>query len=73
MVRVSVGDEVNIEFEDEGNPYNPLEKDDPDTTLKAKERKIGGLGVFMVKKIMDSVDYKFENGKNIVKIRKIIL
>ena len=73
VIRVCIDEEVSIEFEDNGNPYNPLEKTDPDTTLKAKERRIGGLGVFMVKKIMDSVDYRFENGKNIVKIRKIIL
>ena len=73
VIRISIGDEVNIEFEDNGNPYNPLEKTDPDTTLKAKDRKIGGLGVFMVKKIMDSVDYRFENGKNLLKIRKTIV
>ena len=72
VIRISIGDEVNIEFEDKGNPYNPLEKTDPDTSLKAKDRKIGGLGVFMVKKIMDSVDYRFENGKNLLKIRKTI-
>ena len=73
VIRISIGDEVNIEFEDNGNPYNPLEKNDPDTTLKAKDRKVGGLGVFMVKKIMDSVDYRFENGKNLLKIRKTIV
>jgi len=73
LIRISVGDEVNIEFEDKGNPYNPLEKSDPDTTLERKDRQIGGLGVFMVKKIMDSVDYKFENGKNVLNIRKVIL
>ena len=72
LIRIRVDNEVNIEFEDKGNPYNPLEKADPDTTLEAKDRKIGGLGVFMVKKIMDSVEYKFEDGKNILKIKKII-
>ena len=42
--------EVIIEFRDRGIPFNPLLKDDPDTTLSAEERKIGGLGIFMVKK-----------------------
>lgn len=61
-----------IRFEDEGIPYNPLTKDDPDITLSAEERSIGGLGVFVVKKTMDDVKYKYENGKNILTIKKFI-
>lgn len=63
---------VYIRFEDEGIPYNPLTKDDPDTTLSAEERSIGGLGIFVVKKTMDDMKYKYENGKNILTIKKII-
>ncbi len=59
---------ATITFVDEGIPYNPLEKDDPDTTLSADERQIGGLGIFIVKKSMDSVEYKNQEGKNILTI-----
>lgn len=51
---------------DKGLPFNPLEKDDPDITLSAEERNIGGLGIFICKKMMDKIDYKFENGSNIL-------
>ena len=70
VIRVAVGDEVVIEFEDNGKPYNPLERDDPDITIGAEEREIGGLGVFMVKKMMDSVEYRREDNKNILAISK---
>ncbi|MCQ2354114.1 MAG: SpoIIE family protein phosphatase [Clostridia bacterium] len=59
-----------LKFVDEGIPYNPLTKDDPDITLSAEERKIGGLGIFMVKKSMDDIKYKYENGQNILTISK---
>ena len=62
--------EVVMTFIDEGVPYDPLAKPDPDTTLSASERQIGGLGIFLVKKIMDSVTYKYEDGKNILTISK---
>ncbi len=62
--------EVSVTFEDWGIPYNPLQKDDPDVTLSAEERKIGGLGIFIVKKTMDNVQYKHEDGKNILTITK---
>ena len=61
---------VAITFEDWGVPYNPLEKPDPDVTLGAEERKIGGLGIFIVKKTMDAVKYKYEDKKNILTIEK---
>ena len=61
---------VCIRFEDEGIPYNPLQKEDPDVSLNADERQIGGLGIFMVKKTMDDLKYKYENGKNIMTIVK---
>ena len=62
--------EFVMTFIDEGVPYDPLAKPDPDTTLSASERQIGGLGIFLVKKIMDSVTYKYEDGKNILTISK---
>ena len=61
---------VVITFVDEGIPYNPLEKDDPDVTLAAEERQIGGLGIYMVKKSMDNMEYERKDGKNILKITK---
>ena len=63
---------VAITFEDTGMPFDPLAKEDPDVTLSAEERRIGGLGIFMVKKSMDDVQYRHEDGKNILTIRKQI-
>ena len=71
-IRLKVGDDIAIEFEDSGVPYNPLIKDDPDITLSADEREIGGLGIFMVKNIMDSVEYKRDGSKNILTIKKVL-
>ena len=64
--------QVTIQFLDHGKPFNPLAKEDADTTLSAEEREIGGLGILMVKKSMDAVDYTYENGKNILTIQKHI-
>lgn len=61
---------VILTLSDSGMPYNPLEKEDPDITLSAEERKIGGLGIYMTKKIMDHMEYKYENGHNIIVIVK---
>lgn len=72
-VRVEVQKEplsVIITFIDGGVPYDPLAAADPDTTLSAEERGIGGLGIFMVKNSMDEIAYRYENGKNILSIRK---
>ena len=63
---------VEITFMDRGIPFNPLEREDPDITLSINERQIGGLGIFMVKKIMDEVTYDFKEGYNILKIKKNI-
>jgi anti-sigma regulatory factor (Ser/Thr protein kinase) len=71
-IRIAVGDEVIIEFEDNGKPYNPLEKDDPDITLDAEKREIGGLGIFLVKKMTDTMEYRYENNKNIMMIKKAV-
>lgn len=72
-VRVEVLEEplsVSITFIDHGIPYDPLAKEDPDVTLSAEERQIGGLGIFMVKKSMDEVTYEYKDGQNILKIKK---
>jgi len=61
---------MTIEFSDSGKPYNPLEKDDPDLTLSADERQIGGLGIYMTKSLADAVKYSYKDGKNILKIIK---
>lgn len=63
---------VAITFEDSGVPYNPLEKQDPDITLNAEERDIGGLGIFMAKKSMDDIEYTYRDGKNILTIKKAL-
>ena len=72
-VRVEVTEDpiaVVITFIDRGVPYDPLKKEDPDITLSAEERAIGGLGIFMVKKTMDEISYEYKDGKNILRIRK---
>ena len=74
-VRVEVIEDplaVTITFIDNGVPYDPLAKEDPDTTLSAEERKIGGLGIYMVKKSMDDITYEYKDGHNILKIKKHI-
>ncbi len=72
-VRVEVTEDplaVIITFIDKGVPYDPLAKADPDTTLSAEERAIGGLGIYMVKKSMDDITYEYKDGQNILKIKK---
>ena len=66
------GSTVLISFTDTGVPYNPLEKEDPDITLTSEERQVGGLGIFLVKKNMDEVYYKYENGNNVLTMKKKI-
>ena len=57
---------------DRGVRFNPLEKEDPDITLSADERQIGGLGIFICKKTMDEIGYTRENGENILTMTKKI-
>ena len=63
---------VVITFIDNGIPYDPLAKADPDTTLSAEEREIGGLGIYMVKKSMDDITYEYKDGQNVLTIKKKI-
>ena len=72
-VRVEVIEDplaVTITFIDNGVPYDPIAKADPDTTLSAEEREIGGLGIYMVKKSMDDITYEYKDGQNILAIKK---
>ena len=64
------GRNMVIQFMDSGTPYDPLKKPDPDITLSADDRPIGGLGIFMVKKTMDDMSYVYENGCNILTLVK---
>ena len=63
---------ITFEMADSGVPFDPLKKPDPDITLSAEEREIGGLGIFITKKTMDSVSYSYEDGKNILTMIKKI-
>ena len=64
-------DAVKISFADSGRPFNPLQSADPDVTLGAADRDVGGLGLFMVKKMMDNVVYTHVGGRNILVISKL--
>ena len=70
-VRLSAGSgQFTARFIDRGTRYDPLAKPDPDTSLPAMERDIGGLGILMVKKLMDQVEYRYEDGMNILTLQK---
>ena len=76
-VTLSVGFDSNartlsFRMTDRGTPFDPLKKPDPDITLSAEEREIGGLGIFIVKKTMDAVTYAYENGENVLTMMKKI-
>jgi anti-sigma regulatory factor (Ser/Thr protein kinase) len=63
---------LTIELRDAGVPFNPLEREDPDITLAAEEREVGGLGIFLCKQLMDSISYRYEDGNNILTMTKKI-
>ncbi|MCI8771606.1 MAG: ATP-binding protein [Lachnospiraceae bacterium] len=72
-VRVEVTKEplaVVITFIDQGKPYDPLARENPDVTLSVEDRDIGGLGIYMVKKSMDDISYEYRGGQNILTIKK---
>ena len=74
-VRVEVSEDpltVTITFIDNGKPFDPTKKTDPNVALSAEERDIGGLGIFMTKKMMDDLSYEYRDGKNILRIKKNI-
>jgi len=63
---------VSISFSDQGIFFDPLAHEDPDTTLSAAEREIGGLGILMVKKYMDGMYYEYKDGSNILTMKKYL-
>ena len=66
------GRTVIMTFLDRGMPYDPMKKPDPDVSLSMDKRDIGGLGIFLVKKTMDGMSYRYEDGCNVLEIRKKI-
>ena len=64
---------VRLTFIDHGVPYDPLQKVDPDTSLSLDDRPIGGLGIFLVKKTMDSMSYEYKDGENVLTLQKKII
>ncbi len=72
-LRLEISDDppaAALTFSDCGTPYDPLSRKDPDLTLPAEERQIGGLGVYMVKKQMDEVSYEYKDGQNVLWMKK---
>ena len=65
-----IGEEIVIRFEDTGKPFNPLEQADPNLDKPPREREIGGVGIFMVKRLMDKVVYSYVDNKNVLILRK---
>ena len=64
---------VVISFIDGGSPYDPLARPDPNLKMPVKDRRRGGLGIFMVKKTMDDVAYEYKDGQNILTIKKQLM
>ena len=63
---------LTVELRDAGVPFNPLDREDPDITLSAEEREMGGLGIFLCKQMMDHIYYRYEDGNNILTMTKKI-
>lgn len=61
---------LTIELRDAGVPFNPLEAPEPDVTLPANEREVGGLGIYLCKKMMDSINYHYVDGNNVLTMMK---
>lgn len=66
------GETIKFILMDSGTPFDPTKKPEIDTTLSAEERSIGGLGIHLVRQIMDSVNYEYKDGKNVLTLKKII-
>jgi anti-sigma regulatory factor (Ser/Thr protein kinase) len=67
---IITNEQIVIKFIDNGKPFNPLEKSDPDISVPLTEREVGGLGIYMLKKLMDEVLYEFNEGQNVLTIIK---
>ncbi len=71
LVRFSIQTgELTMEIEDDGRAFNPLDQPEPDLAMPLEERQAGGLGIFLLRKVMDQVEYRRENGKNILTLKK---
>ena len=67
VVRLTrAGEELRVEVEDEGHPFNPLELAPPDLSRPLEERSVGGLGIFLVRQAMDTLEYRREDGRNVL-------
>jgi len=64
--------EVRVDVEDDGQPFNPLEAPEADTTRPLEERTIGGLGIHLVRKLMDRIEYRRQEGKNRLVMKKLL-
>ena len=62
--------ELSVTFKDKGIPFNPLDVEAPDVDSDISERQLGGLGIFLVRQMMDKVEYQYENGYNVLTVRK---
>ena len=72
-IRVEISEKpltISLTFMDSGKSYDPLSRKDPDVSLSAEQRKIGGLGIYMVKKSMDEIQYSYRNGTNMLTLKK---
>ena len=69
-IETSPSRSITMTLIDSGVPYNPLEHEDPDTSLGVEEREVGGLGIFLVKKSVDEISYIYKDGQNILRIKK---
>jgi sigma-B regulation protein RsbU (phosphoserine phosphatase) len=67
---VTIADQLQFTITDSGTPFDPTAKEDVDTTLSAEERPIGGLGIHLVRQLMDSITYERIDGKNVLTLRK---
>lgn len=74
-IRVSIqkeNNEIILKFEDDGIPYNPLEKTDPDINLPPEQRPVGGLGIFMVKEMVNDINYEYKNQSNVLTLKFLL-
>ena len=72
IVGIDIDDSITLKIADSGKPFNLLEKTDPDISKPIMEREIGGLGILMVKKLMDDISYEYIDNKNVLTLRKRI-
>ncbi len=63
---------IELVFIDSGQKYDPLVNEDPDITLNARKRRIGGLGIFITKQVMDEISHEYKDGKNVLTMKKAL-